>query len=115
MGSSRACCPPYRCRGDMALTGRAALLALLAIIPVALSPDGWTILGLLAALIVASVVDAALAPSVRVIEVTRAGDTACRLGTSAEVRLILTNRTRRRLRGVLRDAWAPSAGASPRT
>ena len=99
----------------MALTGRAVLLALLGLLPAALVPGGSTVL--VVALLVAAVAlaDVALAAPVSALRVSRSGDTACRLGTPAEVRLSLVNTSRRPLRGTLRDAWVPSAGASPRS
>ena len=48
----------------MALTGRAALLALLAVLPVALAPGGTVLVLLLVALVVAVGVDVALAGAV---------------------------------------------------
>jgi uncharacterized protein (DUF58 family) len=52
---------------------------------------------------------------VSALRLERAGQSSCRLGDSAEVSLRVTNSAKRRLRGVLRDAWVPSAGATPRT
>ena len=97
----------------MALTGRAVLLALLGLLPVLLLPSRTTIAVVAALVAVVCVVDALLAPAVGALRLERSGDRACRLGESAEVRLSVTNPGRRRLRGVLRDAWVPSAGAAP--
>jgi uncharacterized protein (DUF58 family) len=99
----------------MAVTGRAALLALLGLLPVIASPHLSTALGTAAVLLVLLAIDVLLAAPVRGLQVTRSGITACRLGQSAEVQLSVVNATRRRLRGELRDAWVPSAGAGPRT
>ncbi len=99
----------------MALTGRAALLALLGVLPVALLPSGTTVLLVLLALLVAVAVDVLLAAPVSGLRLARGGATACRLGESVEVQLAVGNGGSRRLRAVLRDAWVPSAGASPRT
>lgn len=99
----------------MALTGRAALLALLGVVPVALVPHGATVWLVLLALLVLVGVDAWFAPAPDSLGLTRSGDTAVRLGETAEVRLTLTNRGHRAVHGVLRDAWVPSAVASPRT
>jgi uncharacterized protein (DUF58 family) len=99
----------------MAVTGRAALLALLGLLPVIASPHLATALGTAAVLLVLLAVDVLLAAPVRRLQVTRSGITACRLGESAEVQLSVVNATGRRLRGELRDAWVPSAGAGPRT
>lgn len=99
----------------MALTGRAALLALLGVLPVALLPSGATVLLVLLALLVAVAVDLLLAAPVSGLRLARGGATACRLGERVEVQLTVGNSSSRRLRAFLRDAWVPSAGASPRT
>ena len=98
----------------MALTGRAVLLALLGLLPVVVLPSEWTVL--VVALLVATVcvADAAAAQPVSSLRLVRAGATSCRLGETATVTLSVTNPGPRRLRGVLRDAWVPSAGALPR-
>ena len=98
----------------MALTGRAVLLALLGLLPVVLLPSVLTVVVVLLLVAVVCVVDALLAPPVSSLRLAREGATACRLGEQAEVRLSVTNPGSRPLRGVLRDAWVPSAGASPR-
>ena len=98
----------------MALTGRAALFALLGVIPALLLPSSGSLL-VLALLLLAVVVDVVLAAPVSKLQLVRSGATACRLGDPAEVNLALTNGSGRRFRGVLRDAWVPSAGAGPRT
>jgi uncharacterized protein (DUF58 family) len=99
----------------VALTGRAALLALLGVVPAALLPRASTLLVLVLALAALVLADVLLAPKPGLVDLARDGDVSCRLGEQAEVRLRVTNRSGRRLRGVVRDAWSPSAGASPRT
>ena len=99
----------------MALTGRAAVLAALFVVPVVVLPSGWTVLVGILLLVVLATVDVALAAPVSGLRLARSGATACRLGSTAEVTLSVTNGSARRVRGVLRDAWVPSAGASPRT
>ncbi|MEU2495719.1 DUF58 domain-containing protein [Streptomyces sp. NPDC007883] len=94
----------------MALTGRAALLAALGSLPVGILEPSWTgILAVNAPLSVAILCDYALAAPVRTLQFTRTGDTSVRLGQSAEVQLTVTNRSSRRLRARLRDAWPPSS------
>lgn len=99
----------------MALTGRAALAALAGVLVVALVAPSWAgvlvVQGLLA---VAVAVDVALAAPVGRLRMHRTGDTSVRLGESAEVTLAVANPGPRGLRGWLRDAWPPSAGARPR-
>jgi len=99
----------------VALTGRAALLALLGVPVVFLLPSWWTVLVLLLFLVVVLLADAWLAAPVSSLRVVRTGATACRLGEQVEVSLALTNLGTRRARGIVRDAWVPSAGAGPRT
>jgi len=99
----------------MALTGRAALLALLGTLAVLFAPRPGLAVAGVALLIVALVaVDLLLAGSVRPLRFTRSGERLVRLGESVTVELIVENPGRRRVRGVLRDAWPPSAGATPR-
>jgi uncharacterized protein (DUF58 family) len=96
----------------VAVTGRAALLALLLVVPAAL---GVPLLVLAGALTLLLVGDWWFAPRVDALRLTRSGDAACRLGDGAQVHLAVTNAAGRRVRGVLRDAWKPSAAAGPRT
>ncbi|MBO4274909.1 DUF58 domain-containing protein [Microbispora triticiradicis] len=99
----------------MALTGRAGLLAALAAIVVLLAPEPGLVV-LAAALVLAALVtaDLLLAGGVRGLRFHRDGDRRVRLGQSLVIGLIVDNPGPRRLRGVLRDAWQPSAGAAPR-
>jgi len=97
----------------MALTGRAPLLALLLLVPVLLVPTRGMLLAAAVVLVAACVADALLATPVGSLQLTRSGSTSCRLGQQVEVALALVNPGSRRLRGVLRDAWVPSAGAGP--
>jgi uncharacterized protein (DUF58 family) len=100
----------------MALTGRAAAAALAGVVVVLLAPLGGTmVLLVLAALLVGVVVDLFFAASPRAIAVARGGDTSTRVGEVAEAVLTLRNPTARPARGWVRDAWPPSAGATPRT
>jgi uncharacterized protein (DUF58 family) len=48
------------------------------------------------------------------LEFVRQGDTTARLGTQARVSMLVRNTGRRHVRGVLRDAWPPSAGNARR-
>jgi uncharacterized protein (DUF58 family) len=97
----------------MALTGRAALVALLFIVPVALAPGGTMLLLLLGVLVALCLLDVALAGPVSSLQVSRDGAQVCRLGESVDVRLCLLNKGSRPVHGMLRDAWVPSAGALP--
>src|SRR5436190_20178744 len=99
----------------MAVTGRLGLLALFGALVVGLRVPSDT--GLLAAgglLLVLVVADLVLAGSVRPLRFSRSGDTSVRLGEPCEVTLVVANPGRRPVRGQLRDAWPPSAGAAYR-
>ncbi|MFI6476946.1 DUF58 domain-containing protein [Nonomuraea sp. NPDC050663] len=100
----------------MALTGRAALVAALGIVVVLIAPDPvLAVAGVCLLLAAAIVLDLALAGAVRPLVFHRSGETVVRLGQTATVDLVVENPGKRRVRGVLRDAWAPSAGAWPRS
>jgi uncharacterized protein (DUF58 family) len=100
----------------MTLTGRAALVALLGTVVVAVVPAGGTSVGLLLlGLLVLIGLDVGLAASPRAVELGRSGADTTRLGEPAEVVLLVRNTGARRLRGRVRDAWPPSAGAAPRS
>lgn len=100
----------------MVLTGRAALVALLCLVPVALAPWPATAFGvLLIALLVAIGADLMLAGDPAAVRLVRDGDTSARLGQQVPVRLQVHNVGTRRLRGLVRDAWPPSGRATPRS
>jgi uncharacterized protein (DUF58 family) len=97
----------------MAITGRLGFLAALASVFVGvLAPSWWGILAVLALLAVAAGMDLVLSGRVDRLRIERGGDRTVRLGETADSRLILTNTGDRRVRGWLRDAWPPSAGAA---
>ena len=97
----------------MALTGRAALLTLVGVVYVGLVQPGWAGIGVWALVVVAAAVaDLALAASPRALTIERTPTGAVRLGEATSSTLTLTNPGGRTLRGTLRDAWQPSAGAT---
>lgn len=100
----------------MVLTGRTGLVALLGVLPIAVSPWPATVFAVLLAAVVAAVaIDVALAGNPRTLTLDRAGDSTARLGQPVEVFVRVANPGSRRFRGVLRDGWPPSACAEPRT
>ena len=103
----------------MVITGRVPLLVAIGLVPEVLLGRygvGWAVgvlltwLGLVLLLVV---VDVVLAAGPRSVRVTRELPDAVRLGEPASATLLLTNLGRRRIRGLVRDAWQPSAGATP--
>ncbi len=100
----------------MVLTGRTGLVALLCVLPIALSPwPATAFIALLALLVIAVAVDIASAGNTRRLRFSRFGDTAARLGQPVAASLTIQNAGRRRFRGQVRDAWPPSGRAEPRT
>jgi uncharacterized protein (DUF58 family) len=98
------------------LTGRTGLVALLCVLPIAPSPWPATAFVVLLTILLALVAaDVALAASTRALRFSRDGDTSARLGQAVVAVLLVHNGGRRRFRGQIRDAWAPSARAEPRT
>ena len=97
----------------MILRGPVIALLLLGLVPAALWPASalpivlaWIVgVGLLC------VVDVWLTPSPRSLEVHRTLPVQARLGEEVSSSVMLTNPGPRRVRGVLRDVWVPSAGA----
>jgi uncharacterized protein (DUF58 family) len=99
----------------VALTARAPLLALAAVLVVFAAPAGGVMVGYAAAAVAIVVLaDLALACSPRAVALARHGAASTRVGEPADVVLVVANPTRRRLRGWIRDSWPPSAGAEPR-
>ncbi|MPY79867.1 MAG: DUF58 domain-containing protein, partial [Actinophytocola sp.] len=95
----------------MSLTGRTPLLAAIGAVVVGVAaPSGTGIAVVVTVLLLGVVVDVVFAGSPRGLRFSRAGSTSVRLGEQADVTLHVAN-SGRRVRGVLRDAWQPSAGA----
>lgn len=98
----------------MALTRRSAMVALCGVLLVFVAPlGGWMPLIVESALLLCVIFDLLLAGSVRALQVSRYGDTARRLDESVTVGYTIVNRGPRPVRGVARDAWPPSAQATP--
>ena len=96
----------------MSIGGRVPLLLLLGLVPVVLRPEASTVRLWLLVVAVLVVADLLLAPSVRSLAVSRQPVGTVRLGYDAESALLVENVGGRRLRGVVRDAWQPTAGAT---
>ena len=102
----------------MYVTGRLPLLLTVGAVPVVLlsaagvdawlAATGWVLLCLIAALS-----DAAAAPDPRRITVTRRMPQRVLLGQPVRAELVLRNTGDRTIRGRVRDAWQPTAGAPP--
>jgi uncharacterized protein (DUF58 family) len=95
----------------MAITGRALALVLLGLPAVWVRPQpstAWWWLLMVALLVVA---DTLLSASPRKLSMSRPPIAPVRAGSSTATWLLVSNRGSRLWRGVVRDAWPPSAGA----
>jgi len=98
------------------LTGRTGLLALVCVLPIAVSPwPARAFVILLAVLAILVSIDVMLAASPRRLRFTRLPNGSVRLGQPVDAGLAIHNDGRRRFRGQVRDAWPPSARGEPRT
>ncbi len=95
----------------MTVSGRLPILVLLGGIAVALEPTRRTVLLWVLVCFGLVVLDVILALSPTRLVIERAAIPQVRLGESSRSEVVVTNPTRRTLRGHLRDAWVPSAGA----
>jgi uncharacterized protein (DUF58 family) len=96
----------------MAITWRVPVLVLLGIVPVLLRPEGstvWAWIGLVLILLIADVV---LASPRSALHVVRRPVGRKRQGEAGATTLEVTSAARRPVRGMVRDAWQPSAGAT---
>lgn len=102
----------------MAVTGWFVLLVAAGVVPVValvdVVPATLTLAGWLTLCAVLAAIDIAAAASPRAVRLERQTDSRVRLTETARAVLLVTNPSRRTLRGIIRDAWEPSAGARPR-
>ncbi len=96
----------------MAVSWRAVALVALGVLPVLLVPTPLTVVLWSLLVVLLCLVDLALAASPRAITVTRSVPRSVRLTTATSSTIVLRNASPRRLRGTVRDAWQPSAGAT---
>jgi uncharacterized protein (DUF58 family) len=97
----------------MVLTGRAALAALAGALIVLAFRTVPALVAVDVILLVAVGVDATIAARVRRQRISRSGDSRVMLGGSGNVSMTIANEDTRALRATVRDAWRPSAGATP--
>ncbi len=95
----------------MAISGWAVALALLGVPVAVLSPSPWTLVAWAGGWFALLALDVLLAGSPRAVQLDRQVPGSLRLGERATSVLTVANTGRRRIRGVARDAWQPSAGA----
>ncbi|MDQ2782361.1 MAG: DUF58 domain-containing protein, partial [Actinomycetota bacterium] len=96
----------------VAVSGRFPLLLLAGLVAVVLQPTRQMVLLWVGIVLLVVVVDLVLAVGPGHLSIEREATSQVRLGESGASSLLVTNTSRRRVRGVLRDAWQPSAGAT---
>lgn len=95
----------------MVITGRVPLLLLLGLVPVVLRPSGGTVWMWLGVVAFVVLLDWLLATKPADLSFDRQPVGTVRLGYPTSTTLVVANRGRRGLRGIVRDAWQPTAGA----
>ncbi|MDQ2780981.1 MAG: DUF58 domain-containing protein [Actinomycetota bacterium] len=96
----------------MAVSGRFPLLLLAGLVAVVLQPTRQMVFLWVGVVLLAVVVDLVLAVGPGHLSIEREVVGQVRLGEPGASSVLVTNTSRRRVRGVLRDAWQPSAGAT---
>lgn len=94
----------------MAISWRVPALLLVGLAPVVLRPERSTVWLWVLLVLLVTLADWLLAPPPTALDVDRRPLAPTRLGGSTVTDLLLANPTGRRARGLLRDAWQPSAG-----
>lgn len=95
----------------MALTWRFLVLTALAAVPIALRPEGTTFAVMLGLLAIIGLLDWLAAPGIRALGFQRTPGPRIRLDEDTRAVLTITNSGRRARHLLVRDAWAPTAGA----
>ena len=96
----------------MALTGRFVVFLALGVVPIVVIGSDWSLYAWVALVVLLTAFDLALAASPRAVRVRRDLPARVRLGETVRADAMLTNTGRRTIRGSVRDAWQPSAGAA---
>lgn len=98
----------------MSISGRFVALLAIGVLPIILIGQPWALVLWLLLVSVLAGLDLILAGSPRSVRLSRELPARVRLGETVASTLIIANPGRRRLRGVVRDGWSPSAAAMPR-
>jgi uncharacterized protein (DUF58 family) len=96
----------------MAITGRVPLLLLAGLVAVVLRPTAGTVWLWLLLVLLLGAVDLLLAPRPAALSFVRRPSGTVRTGHPAETVLVVANTSSRSVRGLVRDAWQPTAGAT---
>ena len=93
----------------MAISGRFVILLALGIVPLVVVGEPIALVGWLVLLVALILLDLLLAGSPRRLQLTRQLPGPVRLGESVQATLLVANPGKRRVHGIIRDAWQPSA------
>jgi uncharacterized protein (DUF58 family) len=96
----------------MAITGWFVALLALGALPTIAIGQPVALAGWVALVVLLAALDLALAGSARTVRIQRILPQRVRLGETVRSELLVTNLGTRAIRGLVRDAWQPSAGAS---
>jgi uncharacterized protein (DUF58 family) len=97
----------------MTVSGWFVALLLVGVVPVVVFDGVPGLVAWLTIVAVLTAIDLGFAGSPRALRFERSGPVRTRLGETVVTELLVSNTGRRRVRGVLRDAWHPSTGARP--
>jgi uncharacterized protein (DUF58 family) len=97
----------------MVISGRLVALLALGVVPIVVSGSPLWLGPWLLLVAVLTTIDLALAGSPRRVRLVREVPPRVRLGDTATATLVIENTGGRAIRGIVRDAWQPSAGANP--
>lgn len=95
----------------MAVSGRFVVLLAVGVIPIVLTGEPLVLLAWLLFAVLVVALDLVLAASPRSLGLDRDVPARMRLGETVASTVLVANLGRRRMHGVLRDGWQPSAGA----
>jgi uncharacterized protein (DUF58 family) len=84
------------------------------VLPIIITASPLTLVAWLALALVLAIIDVILAASPREVRISRQLPVRVRLGETVNSVVLITNEGNRTLRGIVRDAWQPSAGPQSR-
>ena len=96
----------------MALSGRFVALLAIGLLPIIAIGQPWVLVAWVAFVLLLAAIDLFMAGSPRRVNLSRDLPSRVRLGETVRADLILRNTGTRTIRGMVRDAWQPSAGAA---
>lgn len=96
----------------MAISGWFVLLVALGSVPLIALDSPLALLGWLVLVALLALLDLIIAGSARAVQISRILPDRVRLGETVRSEILIRNTGRRTIRGLVRDAWQPSAGAS---